>query len=310
MKKLVIAAVVAAAVGGVVYANYTATQEVKKVVDKQLSALSSQSGVDITYSDISASVFSSSMQLSGINVQSIEGDETIATIDNIEVTGYEVDAIPPHTGFVMTNFRFSDEFLSQLPDSANNKLAATSYNVNSSLDYNKESGDSKFALNVKASEVADVRFNLGLANSTALMEASLSISQAQNAANGAELTLEQQLQQQSKMMAAMSQLEPRSIELEINDDGELKTVVESFLKAQGMTLDDLEQVVAMQLQQAPVSAELDTAIKNFASGLSKLSLSARLPEGKSMMQINQQIMMLVGQPEELAKFINLKASGE
>ena len=52
MKKLIIAAVVAAAVGGVAYANYAATQEVKKVVDKQISALSIQSGVEIKYSDI------------------------------------------------------------------------------------------------------------------------------------------------------------------------------------------------------------------------------------------------------------------
>ena len=35
-----------------------------------------------------------------------------------------------------------------------------------------------------------------------------------------------------------------------------------------------------------------------------------LPEGKTMMEINQQIQMLMGQPEELAKFINLQASGE
>jgi hypothetical protein len=39
-------------------------------------------------------------------------------------------------------------------------------------------------------------------------------------------------------------------------------------------------------------------------------VSAKLPEGKTMMEINQQIQMLMGQPEELAKFINLQASGE
>ena len=32
-------------------------------------------------------------------VQSVEGDEQVASIDTIEVTGYEEDAIPPHTGF-------------------------------------------------------------------------------------------------------------------------------------------------------------------------------------------------------------------
>ncbi|HCV04142.1 hypothetical protein L1264_01810 [Pseudoalteromonas sp. APAL1] len=310
MKKLIIAAVVAAAVGGVAYANYAVTQEVKTVVDQQLSALSTQSGVDITYSDISASVFDSSMELSGIKVQSLDSNEAIATIDTIEVSGYEQDSIPPHTGFVMTNFRFSDDFLAQLPQNANNKLASTSYNVKSSLDYNKDSGDSAFAVNVTANEVADVHFNLGLAKSTPLMEASLAISKMQNSTQNGQLTLEQQLQQQSKMMAAMSQLEPRSISLSVADEGELKAVVESFLQAQGMTHEQFQQVVAMQLQQAPVSTDLETAITNFAQGLSSLSVSANLPEGQSMMQINQQIMALMGQPEELAKFINLQASGK
>ena len=310
MKKLIIASVVAAAVGGVAYANYAVTQEVKTVVDQQMSALSTQSGVDITYSDISASVFDSSMELSGIKVQSLDSNEAIATIDTIEVSGYEQDSIPPHTGFVMTNFRFSDDFLAQLPQNANNKLASTSYNVKSSLDYNKDSGDSAFAVNVTANEVADVHFNLGLAKSTPLMEASLAISKMQNSTQNGQLTLEQQLQQQSKMMAAMSQLEPRSISLSVADEGELKAVVESFLQAQGMTHEQFQQVVAMQLQQAPVSTDLETAITNFAQGLSSLSVSANLPEGQSMMQINQQIMALMGQPEELAKFINLQASGK
>ena len=40
------------------------------------------------------------------------------------------------------------------------------------------------------------------------------------------------------------------------------------------------------------------------------SVSAKLPEGKTMMEINQQVMMLVGQPEELVKFINLEVKGD
>jgi len=77
-----------------------------------------------------------------------------------------------------------------------------------------------------------------------------------------------------------------------------------------MTHEQFQQMVTMQLQQAPVSADLATAITNFANGLSSLSLSASLPEGKTMLEINQQIMSLAGQPEELAKFINLDAKGE
>ena len=111
------------------------------------------------------------------------------------------------------------------------------------------------------------------------MEASLAVSQMQNEAADGQLTLEQQLQQQSKMMAALTQLESRSINMSIADEGELKAVVDSFLTAQGMTHEQFKQVVAMQLQQVPVSEELATAISNFVNGLSSFSVSAKLPEG-------------------------------
>ncbi|WP_404338478.1 hypothetical protein [Pseudoalteromonas mariniglutinosa] len=310
MKKLVIAVVAAAGIGAVLYVNYTATQEVKQVVDQQIAALSEQSGVDIQYQDISASVLNNSMQLSGLVVKSLADNKDIAQIDQVEVTGYEVDKVAPHTRFVMTNFRFSEAFLAQLPADANNKLAAASYDVNSALDYDKNSGNSDFALKVKANEVADFSFNIGVAKSTALMDASMAISKEQQALNGQALTLQQQLQQQSKIMAAMSELEPRSVALGINNQGELKQVITSLLQAQGMTPEQFQQTLAMQLQQAPVSEELATALTNFAKGFESLSLSASLPEGQTMMEINQQIMALMAQPEELAKFINLKAKGE
>ncbi|KKK40129.1 hypothetical protein LCGC14_3169590, partial [marine sediment metagenome] len=51
-------------------------------------------------------------------------------------------------------------------------------------------------------------------------------------------------------------------------------------------------------------------IKNFTQGLSSLTVSASLPAGQTMTEINQQIFTLMGQPEKLAEFINLKAKGE
>jgi hypothetical protein len=60
----------------------------------------------------------------------------------------------------------------------------------------------------------------------------------------------------------------------------------------------------------PVTEEIATALTDFAKGLHSLSISAKLPEGKSMQEINQQIQLLIGQPEELIKFINLEVKGE
>ena len=87
--------------------------------------------------------------------------------------------------------------------------------------------------------------------------------------------------------------------------------LDTFLGRIGLlSHEQFQHTVAMQLQQAPVSEELAAAITNFVSGLSELTVSASLPEGKTMMEINQQIMALMGQPEELASYINLQASGK
>lgn len=67
MKKLVIAAaIIAAGVGGVSYANYVATQEVRAEVDKQLALVSEQTGASFNYAELSASVISNSVAISNI----------------------------------------------------------------------------------------------------------------------------------------------------------------------------------------------------------------------------------------------------
>ena len=64
MKKLVIAAaIVAAGVGGVSYANHVATKEVRAEIDKQLALVSEQTGATFKYADLfSKSFFMSSKE--------------------------------------------------------------------------------------------------------------------------------------------------------------------------------------------------------------------------------------------------------
>lgn len=311
MKKLVIATavVVAAGIGGVCYANYAVTQDVKKEVDRQLLILSEQSFINTTYDSISASIFSSSVELSGVSVSSAN-DEPIATAKRIEVVGYEPNKIAAHTEFTLEQFKFSDEFVADLPPSANNQLAQASYDLHTLMDYDEKSGDTEIAMKLNANEIAEFKFDIGLAKATALMNASLKMGEIQQAAGGKELSMEQQLQVQTLMMQAMTELEPRTIELGINNQGQFKTVVEEALNEQGLTLEQMQQLVAQNLQQIAVSEELREAVTEFSSGLNSLTVSASLPEGQTMTQINQQIMMLMGQPEKLAEFINLKAKGE
>jgi len=310
MKKLIIAAaIIAAGVGGVSYANYVATQEVRAEVDKQLAMVSEQTGATFKYAGLSASVISKSVEITNMEVISPEG-ESVANVQSIEVKGYETDKISPHTSLDVKNLTLSKGFIATLPADTNAILASASYNLHSSLDYNEESGESDMVVKLNAQDVVSFNMDIGLANSKPLMDTSLEMSKEQKQAGDTPLTYEQQLQQQTRMMQAMSKLEPRNASFVINNQGKLKELLESELSKQGMTIEQMQAMLAQQLEQAPVTEEIANALTSFASGLNSLTVSAKLPEGQTMMEVNQQLMMLAGKPEELVKFINLEVKGE
>ncbi|MGO2011504.1 MAG: hypothetical protein ACTJH9_06450 [Pseudoalteromonas sp.] len=310
MNKLLIvtAVVVAAGIGGVGYANHTVTQKVQKEVDHQLEMFTKQTGVTTHYDDISASIFNSGVEFSGISFIS-SNDQPMATVERIEMSGYEPNKIAEHTEVAVEAFKFSEEFIAQLPQGSNNKLAKATYDLSSLMDYDEESGGIELAVNVNANDIADVQFDLGVTKATALMNASLKAAEMQQS-SGQEISMQQQLQIQTLVMQAMNELELRSINLNINNEGQLKPVVEEALNKQGLTFEQMQQLVAQELQQIAVSEDLRKAMTEFSSGLNSFSISASLPEGQTMTQVNQQVMTLMGQPEELAKFINLKVKGE
>ena len=310
MKKLIIAAaIIAAGVGGVSYANYVATQEVRAEVDKQLAMVSEQTGATFKYAGLSASVISKSVEITSMEVISPEG-ESVANVQSIEVKGYETDKISPHTSLDVKNLTLSKDFIATLPADTNAILASASYNLHSSLDYNEESGESDMVVKLNAKDVISFNMDIGLANSKPLMDTSLAMSKEQKQAGDTPLTYEQQLQQQTRMMQAMSKLEPRNASFVINNQGKLKELLESELSKQGMTIEQMQTMLAQQLEQAPVTEEIANALTSFASGLNSLTVSAKLPEGQTMMEVNQQLMMLAGKPEELVKFINLEVKGD
>jgi hypothetical protein len=310
MKKLIIAAaIIAAGVGGVSYVNYVATQEVRAEVDKQLAMVSEQTGATFKYAGLSASVISKSVEITSMEVISPEG-ESVANVQSIEVKGYETDKISPHTSLDVKNLTLSKDFIATLPADTNAILASASYNLHSSLDYNEESGESDMVVKLNAKDVISFNMDIGLANSKPLMDTSLAMSKEQKQAGDTPLTYEQQLQQQTRMMQAMSKLEPRNASFVINNQGKLKELLESELSKQGMTIEQMQAMLAQQLEQAPVTEEIANALTSFASGLNSLTVSAKLPEGQTMMEVNQQLMMLAGKPEELVKFINLEVKGD
>ena len=271
--------------------------------------VSEQTGATFKYAGLSASVISKSVEITSMEVISPEG-ESVANVQSIEVKGYETDKISPHTSLDVKNLTLSKDFIATLPADTNAILASASYNLHSSLDYNEESGESDMVVKLDAQDVISFNMDIGLANSKPLMDTSLAMSKEQKQAGDTPLTYEQQLQQQTRMMQAMSKLEPRNASFVINNQGKLKELLESELSKQGMTIEQMQAMLAQQLEQAPVTEEIANALTSFASGLNSLTVSAKLPEGQTMMEVNQQLMMLAGKPEELVKFINLEVKGE
>jgi hypothetical protein len=307
MKKLIIAAaIVAAGVGGVSYANHMASEKVRTEIDKQLAMVTEETGAIFEYASLSANILSNSVEISEMTVVSPEG-QNIANIESILVSGYETDKIAEHTSFDIKNVTLTDEIIADLPSDINPKLLSASYDLHSALYYDDKSGESDVVLKFNVSDIADISMDVELANTKELMDLSLELNAQQN--SGTPLTYEQELQQQTLIMAALSKLEARSLKFALKNEGELKDIIVSELETQGMTLEQMQQMAAQQLQQLPIPADVAEQLTGFITGLNVLTVSANLPAGKTMVEVNQEIFMLMSQPEEIVKLINLKVSG-
>lgn len=307
MKKIAIAVAIVAAVGvgGVTYANSVATKKARIVLDNQLVVMGADSDATFTYADVSASVISKSLTISDMNVISDEG-EKIVNIASVVVKGYDPDKIAPRSSIDIQGLKLSKELVAQMPEEMNSMLALASYDFHSALDYDEKSGHSDVVFNVVAQDLVSFDLAMGLANSTPLVNASYA---AQQQASEKALSEEELMQQQLVIMQAMEQLEPRSINMTLNNQGKLKALVESELSKNGMNVEQMQMMVEQELQQAPVNPDIAKEIIRFVKGLNSLSISAKLPEGKTMEQITEEFMMLMGEPEKIVKLINLEVKG-
>ena len=217
MKKIAIAVAIVAAVGigGVTYANSVATKKARIVLDNQLVVMGADSDATFTYADVSASVISKSLTISDMNVISDEG-EKIVNIASVVVKGYDPDKIAPRSSIDIQGLKLSKELVAQMPEEMNSMLALASYDFHSALDYDEKSGHSDVVFNVVAQDLVSFDLAMGLANSTPLVNDSYA---AQQQASEKALSEEELMQQQLVIMQAMEQLEPRSINMTLNNQG-------------------------------------------------------------------------------------------
>ncbi|TMO60084.1 DUF945 domain-containing protein [Pseudoalteromonas aurantia] len=295
---------------GALAAGYVAMQShVNQLVDDKLQTqfalAAGDSGLQFDYADASANVFNGNIVVNGLTVADPEGVAAFS-IDEIVLIGYEEDKISEFTQINVQGFTLSDAIKADNID-APKALLDAHYNFGTSLAYDAQTGYSRLKMDLVAQGLTGLNLDMELSNSTPLMEVSFEMQKAQDAST---LTVEEQLQMQTKIMEAMQQLAPKSLKLNVENKGQLAQLLDEQLAVAGLDQASFENMLQIQLAQAPLPQAAKEGVMAFAQGKELLSLSVSLPENMDIESLSQQAMMLAGQPEALAKLLNLEVQGK
>ncbi|MGC0121670.1 DUF945 family protein [Pseudoalteromonas piscicida] len=305
-KSTLAVAVVVLAGAGYVGANYYVNEQVKQEITKQIENFEQDSGLTVSFANSSVDLFTRGVEITDLTISQVDENIPIFTIEKLNIVGYEQDKISPYTELDLVGLKLAKE-AEEFTQGMSPELVNATYHLNTSLAYDEASGASEFTFASSAEGIAKSSFNAALGNSKALMDASLAASKIQSDTPN----LEQELQVQSQMMAAMQSLELKSLAVNIDNAGSLPQLLESEIAQQGMSKADFQAIVAQQLQMMMLPAEIQTAVNDFANGMESLSISVSIPQSQSMMALGQQLSMSMAQnPETLSELIEINASGK
>ncbi|KNC67067.1 hypothetical protein [Pseudoalteromonas ardens] len=296
---LAMAGVLSAAVVG---AHFYANQQAELVVQEQISQFAEQSELLIEHQGSSYNLFTNTIKVQSLEIKDAAEQQVLLNIGEFSLQGYEADKISEFTEVKLANVTLSPVLAAELEQQAAT-LAGTSYALTSSLRYNPDNGNSQFKSSVEADGVVGVEFNFDLGNSAELMATSLEMQQS------TEMTLEQELQMQSKLISAVQSLQPQTLTFAIAGQPKLDALVTELLTNQGLSKEQFQQMLAMQLAQVPVSEEAKQGLSGFAAGLNALEVNVSVDEAMDFNAFSQQVQSLAADPEALEKFLNLKITG-
>ncbi|MEJ6476646.1 DUF945 family protein [Pseudoalteromonas piscicida] len=299
-------AVVVLAGAGYVGANYYVNAQVKQDIAQQIENFEADTGLDVSFENSSVDLFTRGVELTSLQVAQAEQSDPIFTIDKLNVVGYEQDKISPLTELTLEGLKLGEGAV-DFTQGMSPELVAATYHLKTSIAYDEASGDSQFSFATEAEGIVKTAFNASFGNSKGLMDASLAAAQIQ----GDTPNLEQELQVQSKMMAAMQSLELQSLGFTIDNSGTLGQLIESELTQQGMSKADFQANLAQQLQMMMLPLDIQTAVNDFAGGMESLAISVTVPKSQNIMALGQQLSMAMTQnPDALQELVNIKASGK
>lgn len=306
MKKPLIAiAVIGTIAAGYGVTQYKANEKLNDEIAKQISLFEESSGFTVDYKEANYSLLNKEVNLQDIKFKGPEGED-LATISQIIIEGYETDKISPYTAMDLKGLRFAQQLIDLAEPTTPTELLNASYDITSSLKYDEATGKSDFDIGFVAGEVAamDMAFTLG--NSKTLMDVSL---ESQKMQMDSPLTMEQELQLQSKMMMAMQELQPQSFNFSFNNKGQFESVVEQQLSAVQLDKLTFVQQAQMQVDMLPLDEASKVELMNFVNGLNSLNISMQLDNNKAVSELAMEVSAVAQQPEKLAQLLNLKIKG-
>ncbi|MCG7536313.1 hypothetical protein [Pseudoalteromonas sp. OOF1S-7] len=304
MKKSTIMLALGGAMSAVVVgAHLYANQQAELAVQQQIAQFAEQSELLIEHQGSSYNLFTNTIKVQSLVIKEATEQQTLLNIGEFSLQGYEADKISEFTEVKLTNVTLSPVLAAELEQQAAT-LADTSYALTSSLRYNPDSGNSEFKSSVEAAGVVGLTFDFDLGNSAGLMTTSLEMQQ-----QGTDMTLEQELQMQSKLISAIQSLQPQQLTFAVAGQPGLGALVNELLANKGLTKEQFQQMLSMQLMQVPVSDEVKQGLRDFASGLNALEVNVSVDDAMDFNAFSQQVQSLAADPEGLEKFLNLKVTG-
>ncbi|MEM0513903.1 hypothetical protein WCN91_00355 [Pseudoalteromonas sp. YIC-827] len=287
--------------GGYSYANYYVSKEARKDVDDYLLQLQAQTGLDVRYKEISSNFFNQSLALNTVALKGPDGVQ-FADIGSIELAGFYPVQPSDHTRMAIKDMTFMGPMVVNIQE-----LEGERINVVSEFNYSAANGDADAKTVINAGKLADVELRFAMTNSQALMGLHQQFEELDKKGRG---NLQQQLALQSQLMTAMTEVVPKSFSFKLDNNGKLKDLIQRVVAEQGMTYEQFQQQMQQHINMSPTPQGLRDAALGFIEGTEQFKVSMALPEGTTVAQVNEQMMSLMGQPEELAKYFNLKASGK
>lgn len=306
MNKAALTGVALAVAGGVAGTNWYANKTASEVVAQQIQQFSEQTGLAVSYQSVDYSLLSNTVVLENISFKEQDTEQGLVEIDRFSLKGYEKGKISPLTVLQVQGLSLSNEFKGTAVEAIPSALSDAKYNLNSTMRYDESSGDSQLEFDMSAEKVVSFGMDIALSNSRDFMELQHDIQQMHDQG---EMTLEAELQMQSKMITTMQSLQPVKMSFSLKNEGDFKSLVEDELQKNGLDHEQLKAMIARQMENVPASDEAKQAIQSFIAGLSSLEVSMQFPENTSFMQLGLQIQPLAGNPQALEEFLKLKIVG-